>query len=121
MKGYSFRVPTPDGTMFVHVYSNDAGMPTLVLINIGKAGTAVYAWGEAVARLITRVIPIIGINGVIEEVSGITADKIRATMDGTIVRSGPEGIAVALLRYRKLWYEDNAPKPKEGSAKINGH
>lgn len=107
----SYRIETPDGVMFIHIATEDGkDLPSLMQINIGKSGTALSAWADAVARLATRLLPHVGINGVIEEISGITADKVKNTIDGPSVRSGPEGIAVALLKHRAQWFLKNVPR-----------
>ena len=105
--------------MFVHVATEKGkDLPTIILINVAKNGSTVSAWAEAVARLSSRLLPHVGINGVLEEISGITTDKIRQTADGSVVRSGPEGVAVALFKARAIWFQRNAPKPREGGPKI---
>jgi hypothetical protein len=110
-----YRIETPDGTLFVTVGADKEGVK-LIHMSIGKTGTAAQAWADATGRLATSLLAKGDINTVIEAVSGITADKVRTTMDGSIVRSGPEGLAVALLKYRRYQYELNAPRRKEGDA-----
>jgi ribonucleoside-diphosphate reductase alpha chain len=92
------RVPTPDGIMYVSV-SEFNGVPWRVDIIIGKAGSAVMAWAHSLARLSTMALQ--GgatLNELIDEIAGVTSDKL--TMDRrTEVRSGPEGVAIAFIRY----------------------
>lgn len=112
---YSFRQDTPDGRLFVHVIEED-GAPIEVKINVGKAGTNLAAWADAMGRLITRMLPKVGIYGVIEELSGITSQGLMRLEKGKVCRSGPEGVAIALHAYRAEKYKENKPKRRPGDA-----
>ena len=97
----SIRVPTPDGTAFVHVIEGENGKPVHIIVNIGKAGVSVAAWAEAVARLCTMLLNKgVSLNELIDELSAITSEKVKIMSDNSRIRSGPEGIAVALIKYR---------------------
>ncbi len=103
----SIRVPTPDGTAFVHIIENREGKPAHVIINIGKAGVSVSAWAEAVARLCTMLLEKgTGINDLIDELSAITSEKVKVMQDNSKIRSGPEGIAVAFIKYRQGKFQE---------------
>ena len=115
----SVRVDTPEGPMFIHIATElGKDLPSLILINVAKNGSTVSAWAEAVARLASRLLPYVGVNGVIEEISGITTDKVKLGLDGSLVRSGPEGIAVALMKHRALWFKKNNPLKREGGPSL---
>jgi hypothetical protein len=118
-KTLSVRVETPDGTMYVHVLENDKGLPCQVNINIGKAGTNLAAWADACARLVSRMMP--NIHGAIEELSGITSSGFRRMVKGDVIRSGPAGIAYALLKYNKEKYTENKPKRRDGAASVGDY
>ena len=91
-------VDTPDGKMFVIVLEQE-GAPRGVLIEIGKSGTSVRAWADALARIVTLALRSgLGIERIIEEVSNITTDRLVRSR-GTRIRSGPEGFAFGLLLY----------------------
>jgi hypothetical protein len=107
-KSFSVRVVTPDGTMFVHITEDEQGVPQWVSINIGKAGTNLSAWADACARLVSRLLPNVHI--AIEELTGITSSRFRQMATGEMIRSGPEGIAYALLKYRGAKYKEEADK-----------
>lgn len=97
----SIRVPTPDGTMFVHVIEDEKAMPIEILITIGKAGASVAAWAAAMSRTCTLLLEQgLSINDLIAEFSSLTTDRVSIMKDGSNIRSGPEGIAVALTKYR---------------------
>jgi hypothetical protein len=115
----SVRVETPEGTMFVHIVEEN-DMPVMVLVNIGKAGTNVAAWGDALARMVTKTLPKIGVMGAIEELSGITSGKITRLKRGIVCRSGPEGLALALLTYSQEWFKRNQVRDRPGKATIRG-
>ena len=97
----SIRVPTPDGTAFVHVIEGENGKPVHIIVNIGKAGVSVAAWAEAEGRLCTMLLNKgVSLNELIDELSAITSEKVKIMSDNSRIRSGPEGIAVALIKYR---------------------
>src|SRR5512134_2833459 len=94
----SIRVYTPDGTMFVHVTEIN-GAPRNVRLNIGKVGTPIAAWADALGRVISLCLRSgLDIYAVIAEVSNISTAQVAQTK-GVSVRSGPEGLAFGLLKY----------------------
>lgn len=99
----SIKVPSPDGTMFVHIMEDETGTPRQILVHIGKAGLSVAAWADAISRTCSMLLQsgLVGVNDLINEFSSITTDKVRLTSDGEAVHSGPEAIARALIIYRK--------------------
>jgi ribonucleoside-diphosphate reductase alpha chain len=112
MEGQVAQVKTPDGTMFVAIHEK-AGIPCGTSIWIGKAGSNLAAWADACARLITLAIEHgVELNEVYEELSSTTSDKLAFTANRVPIRSGPEGVAVALLRYEQH-------KSKEIQDKLN--
>lgn len=113
---YSYRVETPDGTMFIHIVENERGLPCQVHINIGKAGTNLSAWADAAARLVSRLLP--NVHGAIEELTGITTSRFRRMPKGEVIRSGPEGIAYALLKYNGEKFKKDRPKRRSGAASV---
>jgi len=115
----SVRVETPDGTMFVHILEDEKGLPCKVNINIGKAGTNLSAWADASARLVSRLLP--NVHGVIEELTGLTCSRFKRMPHGEMIRSGPEGIAYALLKYNGMKYKENKPKRRSGAASVGDY
>lgn len=92
------RIETPDGTMYVTVVEQHH-KPVEVHLMIGKSGYSVRAWAEAVSRIINLALSLgARPEKIIEELSGITTDKIRITSTTTI-RSGPEGLALGMIKW----------------------
>lgn len=96
----TIKVLTPDGTLYVSIAEQD-GKPTRVLISIGKAGSRLAAWADAVARLLTMLVKRdVEVSQLIAELSAISSDGFR--MHGqTEIHSGPEGVAKALILYEE--------------------
>lgn len=51
--GSTYRIDTPVGTAFITVNTNEDHEPLEVFINVGKAGTDVYAMATALGRVIS--------------------------------------------------------------------
>lgn len=120
LPSYSIQIETPDGDMHVHIVERD-GMPCQVLINIGKAGTSVAAWGDALARMVTLALPHMSTNAIIVAISEITSERRRLQrFGGEVCRSGPDGLCKALMKYRAQKFRENALKKGPGDARLNG-
>lgn len=101
----TIQVPTPDGMMFVAIMENTDGSPIAVQIHIGKSGAPLAAWSNALSRIMSLALDKgATINDLIEELSSQTSDKSRTTTNGESVRSGVEGVFVALMRYKRDKY-----------------
>jgi len=104
--GLTIQVKTPEGTMFVTITEDENGKPNAIWITIGKAGASIAAWAHSLARILTLSLDKgATINDLCVELSGQTSDKLRINGDGEIVRSGPEGVFVALMKYKRDKYE----------------
>lgn len=102
----TFQIPTPDGNMFVTITEDDDGKPNAVWIHIGKSGSAVGAWSNTLARTMTLALDHgATINDLLVELSSQTTDKFRITPEGEAVRSGIEGVWVALMKYKRDKFE----------------
>lgn len=100
-KSVTERVRTPDGTLFVTIMEDDDSNPIMIQVNGTKSGTSVAAWCDATARLCNIALR----NGVdfmtlVQELSNITTSRALRLVTGAMCRSGPEGFAIALMRYR---------------------
>lgn len=101
----TFRISTPEGEMFVTVIEDSVGKVTAIDIKVGKAGSALQAWTHSFARTLTLAIEKgATVEELIVELSGQTSDKTRTQDNGIIIRSGPDGVCYALLRYQKEKY-----------------
>lgn len=105
----TIRIRTPDGTLFVWVNEKDNKIES-VKLQIGKAGAAVAAWADAMAAMINLALSHgTTLDELIETLSNITSDRSARTIESNC-RSGPEGVWMALIRYRKrddlILYED---------------
>jgi ribonucleoside-diphosphate reductase alpha chain len=76
LRGTTYRVETPLGTMFVNITEDDKGQPFEVFITLGKAGGSAMADAEAVGRLISLAlrsgIPLAEIH---KQLRGISSDR----------------------------------------------
>jgi ribonucleoside-diphosphate reductase alpha chain len=103
LPSFTIRVETPDGTMFVSVIEGDNGKPEMVTIHIGKAGKPLAAWAEALGRSMSLALRNkIELYRLLEEVSNITTDSLRILSKGTVCRSGPEGVAISIMKYLRM-------------------
>ena len=98
MTGVTERVNTGHGNMYVTINFDEQKNPFEVFGNLGKAGGCDSAQLEAISRLVSlalrsRIDPRV----VIEQLRGITC--CPAWDHGTLVRSGPDAVALALERH----------------------
>jgi len=104
---FTVKVMTPDGVMFVTVVEEDNPIsneaePAQILITIGKTGSAIAAWANMAALLISTLLQEnISISDVIMTISNILSDGISTHKEGIEIRSGPEGLQYALTRYNE--------------------
>jgi hypothetical protein len=93
------RVVTPDGVMFVHIMEYANGLPYKLDLSIGKAGSSVQAWAQALSRVISLALVMgVPITSIAECVSAITTDRLSFN-GNRAVRSSPDGIAQAIIQY----------------------
>ncbi len=94
-RGVTERVRTGHGNMYVTVNLDDAGKPFEVFGTMGKAGGCDAALLEAVSRLVSLALRAgIDTSEVTRQLRGITC--CPAWDDGTLVRSGPDAVAIVL-------------------------
>lgn len=99
------RVRTPQGTLFAIVVENHDGTINNFQLTIGKAGNDVAVWANAVAGLMNLVIQKGGtLEDLLTTLSGITSSRVARSI-GSTCRSGPEGVWMALLRYKRGKFE----------------
>ena len=96
--GVTERVRTGHGNMYVTVNFDEQPRPFEVFANVGKAGGCDSAQIEAITRLVSLALRSgIEPTDVVEELRGITCCPVWDA--GTLVRSGPDGIALVLTRH----------------------
>ena len=97
IRGVTERVRTGHGNMYVTINFDEADTPFELFGNLGKAGGCDSAQLEAISRLVSLALRSgIEPSTVIEQLRGITC--CPAWDEGTLVRSGPDAVALALER-----------------------
>ena len=98
IQGVTERVRTGHGNMYVTINFDENHRPFEVFGNLGKAGGCDSAQLEAISRLVSLALRSgIDPSAVLEQLRGITC--CPAWDDGTLVRSGPDAVALALERH----------------------
>ena len=102
----TWKVTTPNGIMFVTIVESTdylkKPIPVNILITIGKSGSAIMAWANMTASLITLLFKNkTDLEDIIAEISMNLSDRAVLQKPGVSIRSEPEGIKYALLRYQE--------------------
>ena len=98
IRGVTERVRTGHGNMYVTINFDESDAPFEVFGNLGKAGGCDSAQLEAISRLVSLALRSgIEAKTVIDQIRGITC--CPAWDEGTMVRSGPDAVALALERH----------------------
>lgn len=101
----TIRTQTPDGTMFVTIIEDSNSIPIEVLVAIGKTGTRVRAWTEAIQGLCTTILSLGGkLTDIANSIDAISIDDRYET------KSGPEG----LVRCIAIYLQSRADLVKDG-------
>ena len=96
--GVTDRVRTGHGTMFVNITFDEEGHPFEVFATLGKSGSSDSAYLEAIARLSSMSLRAgIDPEQIIDQLKGIT--DVPAWDGGTLVRSAPDAVALAMSRH----------------------
>lgn len=97
-------LPSPDGSMSV-IFSEEKGKVIQIQIFIGKAGSTLRAWATSFAEVMTlglqRGVTVDDFYNVLVEQ---TSDKNVMLKPGYYIHSGPEAVAVAILKYKAFKY-----------------
>jgi ribonucleoside-diphosphate reductase alpha chain len=102
LRGTTYRVETPLGTMFVNITEDDKNQPFEVFITLGKAGGSAMADAEAVGRLISLALRSgIPLSEIHKQLRGISSDR-AVGLGPNKVLSVPDAIGIALER----WWRD---------------
>jgi ribonucleoside-diphosphate reductase alpha chain len=98
ISGVTERVRTGHGNMYVTINFDQKGEPFEVFTTLGKSGGCDSAQLEAISRLVSLALRSgIDPNKILEDLRGITC--CPAWDGGTLVRSAPDGVALALSRH----------------------
>ena len=113
VQGVTERVRTGHGNMYVTITYHD-GQPFEVFSTLGKAGGCDSAQLEAISRLASLALRSgLAKDQIVEQLRGITC--CPAWDDGTMVRSAPDAVALALSRQTEPPVAQ-APQPQRASA-----
>lgn len=101
LSSFSYKLNTPDGSAYINIDEDSPGKIKRIFFNVGKAGTSVYAWANAIATLVNRLIEEgVELNDLIIIISNITSQSQTRTLNGIECRSGPEALFIALMKYK---------------------
>lgn len=107
----TIRIETPNGYLYLTIIEDEKGRPIRLESVLGKAGSGSASWARAVDELINLLLENgVGIDHIIDKLAGISSEKPRRTPSGIYVRSGPDGIAVAFMEYKRQKYKEMKEK-----------
>ena len=117
IRGVTERVRTGHGNMYVTINFDEADTPFEVFGNLGKAGGCDSAQLEAISRLVSLALRSgIEPSTVIEQLRGITC--CPAWDEGTLVRSGPDAVALAMERHTSGGHEQRETSDSGSSSEV---
>jgi hypothetical protein len=100
-KHISIAVQTPAATMFVFVIEDNEGKPSKIMIEAGKCGSEIAAQSSVMAEMATKLLENEGgFEQLLTMLSSVTTSNSRDNR-GILVRSCPEGLYLALIKYRQ--------------------
>ena len=110
IRGVTERVRTGHGNMYITInFEGETGQPFELFSNLGKAGGCDSAQLEAISRLVSLSLRSgIDAGEIVNHLRGITC--CPAWDEGTLVRSGPDAVALALERQIRE-YAGGASRP----------
>jgi len=102
----TYQIRTPDGMMYINLLEDKDGSLVMIDVQIGKAGGSLRVWAHCMGRMLTMLLEHGAyIDDLVEELSSQTTDRLAIHQGNVKVRSGPEGIYVALMKYKLDKYE----------------
>lgn len=114
----TYKLPTPDGGAVITIVEDPTTNEIVrIFFSIGKAGSTVNAYCDALARMIVLALSSSNdINTILEELSEITSDKQLSTGSGLVYRSGVEVLYLALVNYNRT--KDASYNPSRRPAQL---
>lgn len=96
----SVNVATTDGEMYIIFVEDESGKCQRVMIQIGKTGTAIRAWTEALMEVVNIAIDSgISLSVIAVKLSNIYTDRYVTGPNMNRIYSGPDGFVYAINRY----------------------
>ena len=112
VSGVTERLRTGHGNMYITVNFDPEGKPFELFTTLGKAGGCDSAHLEAISRLASLALRSgIEPEAIIQQLRGITCDP--AWDGGTLIRSAPDAVALALSRHLQSQEQVDPPRPAE--------
>lgn len=104
----TIEVNTPDGIAYYTICHDENNIPIKVISTFGKAGSALAAWAFAVDILVNMLLEQrVDINDIIMNLSQISGNKpMQHLSTGAKVESGPAGLVIAFLEYKRQKYRE---------------
>lgn len=102
----TYKIMTPNGVMFITIVEGmdyrKRPIPVAIFIVIGKTGSAITAWANMTAALISQLFKLkVDLEDIIATISMNLSDQSTMQKPGINIRSEPEGIKYALFRYQE--------------------
>jgi len=126
VNGSTYRINTPVGTAFITLNTNGGSPPEPleIFVNVGKAGTDVYAMAEGLGRMISTALrfsshlPVdVRVREIINQLKDIGGARSYGFGKDKI-RSLPDAVAKVLSMHYKLSVNGEAKKEKEATPKL---
>ena len=97
VRGVTERVRTSHGNMYITINFDEEGRPFEVFTALGKAGSSDSAQLEGISRLVSMSLRAgVDPEAIVQQLRGITDEPVWS--EGTLVRSAPDALALALAR-----------------------
>jgi ribonucleoside-diphosphate reductase alpha chain len=99
LRGTTYRMDSPLGTMYVNITEDDKGQPFEVFVSLGKAGAPLMADVEAIGRLISLALRAgVPIRDIRRQLRGISSDRVVGLGPNKVL-SVPDAIGIAIERW----------------------
>lgn len=125
--GSTYRIQTPVGAAFITINTNGGGEPLELFINVGKAGTDVYAMAEGLGRAISLSFRFAShlsgkekVKEVIDQLSGIGGARSMG-FGKERIRSLPDAVAKILSTHFGMNGHTEATVIPNGNGHANGN